>query len=105
MPASNRSKSTTIALLALLAALVYGQVRGTPAQSRQAVDKTTEVCVAVNQMKAAWVEYVDKQIGRAKKTLPTIDYYRKHPVELGKQLALLDRQKNELHRKFAPDEC
>src|SRR6187401_2719542 len=98
-----RPWATTAALIALLAVLVYGQLNGVPAQSRDAVGKTTDVCQAVNELKDGFHKFVDAQLDRAAKSLPTIDYYRSHPVELGRQLALLKQQHEDIHVVVAPD--
>lgn len=64
-----------------------------------------ETCEAINETKAALVLYIDQQIDRSSKSLPTIDYYKTHPVELGRALANLQRQRQATHEAFAPTSC
>lgn len=89
----------TVALVVFLAALlIVNQRTGLSARQRQ-------TCEAINQTKAALVNYIDQQIARSSRSLPTIQYYKKHPVELGRALADLQRQREETHLAFAQTNC
>lgn len=89
---------TWIAVAVLCVVFLLSQRMGLAARQ-------TETCEAVNEVKAALVTYVDQQLNRAAKSLPTIDYYHRHPVELGRQLAALERQRQSTHEAFAPTSC
>lgn len=67
--------------------------------------RQTETCDAVNEVKVALVSYIDQQLNRSAKSLPTIDYYKRHPVELGRALANLERQRQATHEAFATSSC
>lgn len=89
---------TTIIFVVLGVLMIYNQRAGNQA-------RIYENCQAINDVKAALVTYVDQQIARSAKSLPTIDYYKRHPVELGRALANLERQRTATHEAFAPTSC
>lgn len=95
----NLSKYRTwLVVLGLVLLLVASQRSGIVA--RQQAN-----CEAINEVKATLVTYVDQQIDRSSKSLPTIEYYKNHPVELGRALANLERQRQATHEAFAPSSC
>ncbi len=85
-------------IAALVVLLVYNHRSGLWARQ-------TETCDAVNEVKMALVSYIDQQLARSAKSLPTIEYYRNHPVELGRALSNLERQRVATHEAFAPTDC
>lgn len=89
---------TWIVVGALVLMLVLSQRSGVAARQ-------VETCQAINEVKAALVTYIDQQLDRSAKSLPTIDYYKRHPVELGRALANLERQRQATHEAFAPTSC
>lgn len=54
-------------------------------------------CLKVEAVKA----YIEDSILRGEKTLPTLAYYKEHPIELGVALSELRRERGE----FAPAAC
>lgn len=95
---SPRGALTAALFAALFLILLYNQRAGL--QARQ-----SETCAAINETKAALVAYIDQQLDRSLRSLPTIDYYRRHPVELGKALSDLQEQREQTHEAFAPTSC
>lgn len=90
---------STLALVGLLGLLlVYNNHSGLLARQ-------TETCEAVNQVKASLTSYIEQQLSRSAKSLPTIDYYKRHPVELGRALANLAEQREQTRQAFAPTSC
>lgn len=89
---------TPVVVTLLFAILLYNQQAGLQARQR-------ETCQAINETKAALVVYIDQQISRSIKSLSSIDYYRRHPVELGKALRNLELQRQQTHEAFAPSDC
>lgn len=85
-----------VCVLTLL--LFYNQRAGLAARQ-------VETCKAINETKLALVSYIDKQIERSQRSLPTIEYYRNHPVELGKALSQMNEQRTQTHEAFAPTDC
>ena len=67
--------------------------------------RQADTCAAINEVKAQLVSYIDQQISRSQKSLPTVEYYQRHPVELGRALANLERQRTATHEAFAPTSC
>lgn len=94
----NRTIIYAVLGLMLAAVLYYNSHAGLIARQH-------ETCDAVNEVKATLVLYIDQQLARSAKSLPTIDYYRDHPVELGRALANLERQRTATHEAFAPTSC
>jgi len=96
----SRYRGIIYAVLGVLfmALLVYNNHAGL-------IARQNETCDAVNEVQAALVTYVDQQISRSAKSLPTIDYYKRHPVELGRALSNLERQRQATHQAFAPTSC
>lgn len=96
---SDARKYVTPALIVILGLLLfYNNHSGSLARQERN-------CDAINEVKAQLVSYIDQQIARSSKSLPTVDYYRRHPVELGKALASLERQRSATHEAFAPTSC
>lgn len=88
----------TIIFSFLLMALYWNQSHGLH-------QRAIENCQAINADRVALRNYIDQQLDRAETTLPTLDYYRQHPVELRKQLDLLGKQRAETNDTFAPIGC
>lgn len=89
---------TWFLILLLGIILLWSQHAGTVARQR-------DTCNQVNALKLALIGYVDNQLDRSAKSLPTVGYYRQHPVELGRQLAAINRQRIATHDAFAPSSC
>ena len=85
-------------IIVLIGVVIYGQRSGPAAQSHS-------TCVAVNQVKDAIRSYVNNQLDRAEKSIPTISYYINHPVELGRQLAEINRQRAATNEAFVDSSC
>lgn len=100
-----RTAITITLVCALVVVFVYSQRDGTAARDRAQADQARENCEAINEVKAALVKYIGAQLDRSARSLPTIDYYRNHPVELGKALANLQQQREETAVAFAEKEC
>ena len=88
----------TIIFSVLLVVLYWSHHNGVIAQQQK-------TCADLNQTKAALVGYFNEQIERAKTTLPTLQYYKDHPRELGEQLQLLRQQQMEFNQALAPTKC
>lgn len=93
-----RSYASLVLVGVLVLAVLWNQHDGLPARQR-------ETCAAINEVKSTLVSYIDQQLNRAAKSLPTIEYYKQHPVELGRQLAAIERQRQATHEAFAPTSC
>ena len=94
------------ALIILLAVgLLYGQREGNQARIREVQRISLENCESVNKVKLTLSTYINQQISRSARSLPTIDYYRRHPVELGRALANIERQRQATNKAFAPTPC
>ena len=85
--------ATVGAVILLLFVLAWGQRSGIPAKQRENAEQTVEVCRAVNEVTVTLRTYILQQIKRSERTLPTLEYYKNRPVELGRALANITRQK------------
>ena len=94
----NRGRLTWGLIILVGIVLLWSQHAGTAARQR-------DTCHQVNDLKTALIAYVDNQLDRAAKSLPTVGYYRQHPVELGRQLAAINRQRAATREAFAPSSC
>lgn len=92
-------------VIVLAVVLLYNQHSGNQARIRDANNSVTETCRAVNLERGALREYIGQQIDRAEKSLPTLNYYQHHPVELGRALSNLANQRRETNRAFKPLDC
>lgn len=97
LPSLTRYRTWGI-VVALIVMLIFSQRSGVSARQ-------VETCQAINEVKAALVTYIDQQLDRSARALPTIAYYQDHPVELGRALANLERQRQATHEAFAPTSC
>ena len=97
-PQRVRQYLTWLLICVGLVVVIYGQRSGVQA-------KQHDTCVQVNQIKEAIRSYVDNQLDRSVKSLPTIGYYRDHPVELGRQLAEINRQREATQAAFVDGSC
>ena len=93
-----RSWATWGCILLVAAILLYNQRLGLAA-------RTLETCETVNEVKATLVVYINQQIDRSQRSIPTIAYYQDHPVELGRALANLQEQRRQTSEAFAPTDC
>lgn len=98
LPRLSGRRQTWLILGALVSVFIYSLTQGLAARQ-------SETCDAVNEVKAQLVSYIDAQLIRSAKALPTIDYYKQHPVELGRALANLSEQREATHLAFAPTSC
>lgn len=87
--------AVAVAVLAVRSAVQ--QHHADRAATREALVAEHVDCVRIEALKGV----VRTQLRRALETLPTITYYKQHPVELGRQEALIQREL----RDFAPSDC
>ena len=92
-------------LLFLALILLYNQHSGNQARIRDTRQTQLDMCGALNAERESLRDYIGGQIDRAEKSIPTLNYYQHHPVELGRALANMARQRKETQRAFAPLEC
>lgn len=102
---SRQSWQTAAAVVALLLVMAWGQRQGTPATARDAETQSQEVCVAVNSVKLQLRAYILQQIARSEKTIPTLEYYKNRPVELGRALANIETQRRQTNDAFVETPC
>lgn len=103
---SDRRTFTMWGLLVILALiLLYNQHSGNQARIRDTKQTQIEMCQALNAQRKSLTDYIESQIDRAEKSIPTLNYYQHHPVELGRALANMARQRKETQRAFGPLEC
>lgn len=88
----------TVVFSALIAVVWWTGHSGVAVQSQRN-------CEAINQSNAVLEHYIEQQINRAVDSLPTIEYYKQHPVELGRQLRNLEEQRAATREAFAPRPC
>lgn len=88
----------TIIFAVLLALVWYDQGQGETAV-------VNRMCATLNQSNASLHKYIDTQLARAEKTLPTLDYYKQHPSELHDALNRIIEQRRETDEALAPTDC
>jgi hypothetical protein len=99
MTVSDRRSALTLGLIVLLLGLLWwNNHAGLNAKQQQN-------CQAINNERQAILNYIDQQLDRAEKSLPTIGYYKQHPVELGRQLAAINLQRQDAAKAFAQVSC
>ena len=101
----NRILVKTVIFSTLLLILFYNQHSGLQARQRETRAALEYTCSSVNQQRSALVAYINQQLDRAEKSIPTLNYYQHHPVELGRALANISRQRRETQRAVAPLDC
>lgn len=99
------SALTAAAVIVLACVLLYNGKNGAPARAERSESLAVEVCQENNAVKAALRDYIIEQIDRSQRSLPTIEYYQNHPVELGKALANIRAQRDDTRTAFAPKPC
>ena len=103
---SNRRSVLMWGLVVILALiLLYNQRSGNQARIRDTKQSQIDLCLAQNSERSALRDYISAQIDRAEKSIPTLNYYQHHPVELGRALSNLASQRAETRRVFAPIPC
>lgn len=102
---SHRLFVKTLIFIALLGALWWNQDRGAQHQANETRALAVQVCERQNDANETLLSYIEQQLDRAEKTIPTFSYYRAHPEERATALRNLHQQRRDTREAFRTEPC